>query len=86
MAEFSASNMEDPEDDLDDYDEDEMEDDDEDDDERNSSLAKAAITGRCVTLLMLISEKIIEPGPALLSLKYLVSRSAGRFLGSLSLC
>lgn len=40
--------------------------------DKQGSLAKAAITGRSVTLQMLISEKIIEPGPALLSLKYLV--------------
>ena len=40
--------------------------------DKQGSLAKAAITGRSVTLQMLISEKIIEPGPAVLSLKYLV--------------
>ncbi|KAK3083491.1 hypothetical protein FSP39_024059 [Pinctada imbricata] len=58
-------------------DDDEEDDDDEDcdeEDERSNSLAKAAITGRCVTLYMLITEKVIEPGPALLSLKYLGRR------------
>ncbi|XP_061183924.1 MPN domain-containing protein-like [Saccostrea echinata] len=42
--------------------------------DKQGSLAKAAITGRSVTLQMLISEKIIDPGPALLSLKYLGRR------------
>jgi hypothetical protein len=52
-----------------------MDEDDSDDDmedDKQGSLAKAAITGRSVTLQMLIAEKIIDPGPALLSLKYLV--------------
>ncbi|XP_048778445.1 MPN domain-containing protein-like isoform X2 [Ostrea edulis] len=55
-----------------------MEEEDESEDEvegeKQGSLAKAAITGRSVTLQMLISEKIIEPGSALLSLKYLGRR------------
>lgn len=65
-------------DEEDEEDHDESMEDDEDlseedmEEDKQGSLAKAAITGRSVTLQMLISEKIIEPGPALLSLKYLV--------------
>lgn len=65
-------------DEEDEEDRDESMEDDEDmseedmEEDKQGSLAKAAITGRSVTLQMLISEKIIEPGPALLSLKYLV--------------
>lgn len=67
-------------DEEDDEDHDESMEDDEDlseedmEEDKQGSLAKAAITGRSVTLQMLISEKIIEPGPALLSLKYLGRR------------
>lgn len=66
-------------DEEDEEDRDESMEDDEDmseedmEEDKQGSLAKAAITGRSVTLQMLISEKIIEPGPALLSLKYLVN-------------
>lgn len=66
-------------DEEDEEDRDESMEDDEDmseedmEEDKQGSLAKAAITGRSVTLQMLISEKTIEPGPALLSLKYLVN-------------
>nr|XP_022323367.1 MPN domain-containing protein-like [Crassostrea virginica] len=66
---------EEEEDDRDDSMEDEEDMAEEDmEEDKQGSLAKAAITGRSVTLQMLISEKIIEPGPAVLSLKYLGRR------------
>ena len=65
-----------------DEDDDDDEDVDEEDEDGNKSVdsvtihkARQAITGRGVTLAMLMADGIIQPGPSTMSIDYLVSKT-----------